>query len=486
MDNPSQHHDHDHDDLPAGHLALLTSVGIDIGSATSHLIFSRLRVGYPALHRRHPEILEREILSRSAVLLTPFAQDGAIEPEPLQDLIHNAFQQAGLTPQEIDTGAVIMTGEAARRRNARRIADLFADGSGRFVCATAGPRLETVLAAHGSGAIRLSRGQGLHLLNIDIGGGTTKVGYIQKGHLTAAAAWNIGARLVAFRDDGKLTRVEKAGRHFLERAGFPLSVGDEVDGAICSALAEKMAEALFGMLLGAQPPSSDLSIISFAQLPPRDQIDGILFSGGVAEYIYGREQRSFGDLGSYLGGALRKQAQASGLRLLEGAEGLRATVIGAAHHSMQLSGETIFLPDAHSLPIRNLRVVPLSVTWEPPIAERTRKAVLAALGSLDPEVKGDPLALALSTPPFIGYGSALELAEGLRAALRLLPPQDRPSALVFGQNIGQVVGGALAAEFKIPCIDEVALSELDFIDIGRPVSGESYVPVVIKSLTFGT
>lgn len=479
------HHDHDHDEIPGGPLTTLTSVGIDIGSSTSHLMFSRLLVGYPSLQRRRPEVLERKVLSRSAVLMTPFSEDWTIDPEPLKKLIRTAFEQAGLAPQEIDTGAVIITGEAARRRNARRIAEIFSDEAGRFVCATAGPRLETVLAAHGSGAVLLSREQGLNLLNIDVGGGTTKVGLIRKGRLTDTAAFSIGARLVAFEDGGVLTRLEEAGRQFLQQMGCPISVGDKLDVELCRSLSRRMAEFLFQMLRGEGPPWSEITITPFSQVLPLDQIDGVLFSGGVAEYIYSREQETFGDLGVYLGEEIKKQAQALGIQILDGAEGLRATVIGASQYSMQMSGETIYIPDANRLPVRNLRAFPVSVSWDSPVAEKSQKALLAAIRSIDPEVRGEPFALALSTPPFLGYGLALELAEGIRTALAALSPQDRPHALVFGQNIGQVVGERLAEDFKILCIDEVSLSELDFIDIGRPVSGEAYVPVVIKSLAFG-
>jgi ethanolamine utilization protein EutA len=151
---------------------------------------------------------------------------------------------------------------------------------------------------------------------------------------------------------------------------------------------------------------------------------------------------------------------------------------------MQLSGETIFLPDATALPIHNLRIFVVPVTWQAPVIERGQAAVQQVLGGRDPEVIGHPYALAVASPPFVGYGVAQELGEGLRRALLALPADDRPAMLVFGQNIGQVIGKMLESEIGIPCIDEVALSELDFIDVGRQVEGESYVPVVVKSLAF--
>ena len=182
-----EHHGHEHDGAVGPHTHL-TSVGIDIGSSTLHLMFSQLLIGYPSLHQRRPMVLERRVIARSRILLTPFSGDWNIEAAPLKALVDATFQEAGLAREDIDTGAVIITGEAARRENARKIAELFSDEAGRFVCATAGPNLETIMAAHGSGAVLKSREEGLTVLNIDVGGGTTKVSVIDDGRIRRTAA----------------------------------------------------------------------------------------------------------------------------------------------------------------------------------------------------------------------------------------------------------------------------------------------------------
>ena len=476
------HHSHDHDEIQSVKLGDLTSVGIDIGSSTSHLMFSQMHVGYPSLHCRRPEVLERKVLSRSPVLMTPFSRDWTIEMTPLERLVQTSFEQAGLKPEEVDTGAVIITGEAARRSNAKNIVEYFSTRSGRFVCATAGPRLEILLAAHGSGAIRLSQEKGLNLINIDVGGGTTKVGVINRGKLVDGGVFNIGARVVA-HEGGVLTRVERVGRSFFEQVGHPVSVGDSLDARACTLVSRKMSEVLFGIFGGATP-ADEIVVAPFTEAPPFHGVDGVIFSGGVSEYIYGREQRDFGDLGPSLGDEMKRHAEDFGWTLFNGVEGLRATVIGASQYSLQLSGETIHIPDVHALPLHNIRVYPVRVEWGPDVAVKSQKSVLGAIETMDAEVKGDPFALVIISPPFIGYGMALELAKGLRGALESLSPQDRPKVLVFEQNIGRVVGEALGDELKTLCIDEVTLSELDFVDIGRPLNDETYVPVVVKSLVF--
>jgi ethanolamine utilization protein EutA len=475
-------HGHDHEGLVGPHTHL-TSVGIDIGSSTSHLMFSRLLIGYPSLLQRKPIVVEREVIARSRILLTPFSGNWNIEADPLQELVDLTFEEAGLTRDQIDTGAVIITGEAARRDNAARIAELFADDTGKFVCATAGPTLETIMAAHGSGAVLLSREQGLTLLNIDVGGGTTKISVIEEGRIRATTAVNIGARLVAYDGAEATVRLETAGRRFLTALGQSIDFGAKLPAHLRQLLAARMAQVLFEALTQGKQPWDDFYVgTPLGELP---EIDGILFSGGVSEYIYGREERGFGDLGPFLGREIREQAEARGFNILDAGEGIRATVIGASQYTVQLSGETIFVPETMRLPVRNLRVFVVHVDWETGVSERAEAAVKKLLGERDIEVRGSPFVLAFSTPPFVGYGAVQDLAKGIDCALAALAAGDRPAALVFGQNVGQVVGGILAAKWNMPCIDEVSLTELDFIDVGEVVEGEGFVPVVIKSLAFG-
>jgi len=477
-----QHHDHDHDGAVGPHTHL-TSVGIDIGSSTSHLMFSQLLIGYPSLYQRRPQVLERRVIARSPILLTPFTGDWNIEAEPIKKLVDSTFEEAGLTRRQIDTGAVIITGEAARRANARRIAELFSDDAGRFVCATAGPTLETVMAAHGSGAVIKSREEGLTLLNVDLGGGTTKISVIDGGRIQDTTAINIGARLVAYDDSGTVTRVEKAGHRFLNDLGNELQIGRKIGEDLRARVARRMAYVLFDVLGGGAPPWDDLFITSSLRRLP--QLDGVLFSGGVAEYIYGRERNVFGDLGPDLGREIRAEAEKKGFRVVDSGEGIRATVIGASQYTVQLSGETIFVPEGAQLPVRNLRVFVVHVDWEPPIVERTVNAVRRTVQERDPEVCGSPFVLAFSSPPFVGYGAAQELAKGINQALGGLDSEDRPQVLIFEQNVGRIVGGILSSKWSVPCVDEITLSELDFVDIGEVVEGEGFVPVVIKSLAFG-
>jgi ethanolamine utilization protein EutA len=248
-------------------------------------------------------------------------------------------------------------------------------------------------------------------------------------------------------------------------------------------MARRMADVLFNAVMkGAQPWGDFYVSPGWSELPA---IDGILFSGGVSEYIYSREAKAFGDLGPHLGRAIREEVEKRGFNILEAGEGIRATVIGASQYTVQLSGETIFIPDSMNLPVRNLRVFVAQIDWEAPIADKAEAAVRSLIRARDDEVRGSAFVVAFATPAFSGYGAVQEMAKGIDRALETLPAEDRPVALVFVQNIGQVVGGMLSAKWNIPCIDEISLSELDFIDVGEVIDGEGFVPVVIKSLAFG-
>src|SRR5207344_2204922 len=102
-------------------------------------------------------------------------------------------------------------------------------------------------------------------------------------------------------------------------------------------------------------------------LPDTRGVDGVMFSGGVAEYVYQRESREFGDLGLLLGLALRRKVDAGALPwpLLPPGECIRATALGASEYSVQLSGNTIYISNPGALlPRKNLQVLQPSYVCE--------------------------------------------------------------------------------------------------------------------------
>jgi ethanolamine utilization protein EutA len=464
----------------------LTTVGVDIGSSTSHLMFSRIqlrRLGQ-SLSSRYV-VISREPIHRSRIRLTPYTASFTIDAGVLQGYVEESFAAAGLTPADIDTGAVILTGEAIRRDNARAIADLFAAYAGRFVCATAGHNLEAVLSAHGSGAVELSRVTGRLLLNVDIGGGTSKLTVVRAGEILETAAISVGGRLVAFGPGGRLTRVEDAARSVAERLGIEVALGEVLSPGSRQRLAEALGGALLEAMAGGSPGPAGRSLMLTDPLSPGLLPELITFSGGVSEYIYGREERDFGDLAQDLA-AVVAAAHPHPPAL---AEGIRATVIGASQYTVQVSGDTLALTRPGLLPLRNLPVLYVRLAEGADVSGAAVAAAIAAgFRRLDLEPGAQPVALAIDWLGIPNYRNLSALAEGVRSGLETSIAAGHPVVMVFRHDVAKLVGDILRKELghdgDLVSIDSVELQELDFIDIGELIDSRRVVPVVVKSLVF--
>src|SRR2546425_735456 len=353
---------------------------------------------------------------------------------------------------------------------------MFAREAGRFVCATAGPQLEAIMAAHGSGAVARSRG-GSAVLSVDIGGGTTKLAVCRDGEVAAVAVVNVGGRLVA-DDGGRITRLEEAGALVGDAVGLRLAVGQRIDEGAKASLAEKMAACLFEVI--DRHPLSPLTrrLMYTAPLADCGLIDIVMFSGGVSEYIYDRERAVFGDLGKALGKAVRSRLASHPLasRLATPLEGIRATVIGAAQYTVQVSGSTIFTPQPDLLPIRNLPVLSVRL-GEPLSVAGVAEAVRQAAQGDDADLLSGPLALAIRWPFGPSHGELTALGRGLGEALG---GRQTTGLLGFDRDMGRPVGSRLGelAEQVGPPVREIlrivhARPFGQGILVGAPVLGDA-------------
>jgi ethanolamine utilization protein EutA len=471
----------------------LTSVGIDVGTATSQIIFSRLllrRLGRELSSRF--AVAERKTLYLSPVHFTPYnAGRERIDDQALGRLVDAAYLEAGLTPRDVDTGAIILTGEAIRRDNARAIADLFAAQGGDFVCASAGHNFEALLAAHGSGAVSLSAQRECRVLNVDIGGGTTKLAVIERGRVLSTAAFHVGGRLVATDSEGVITVLEPGGRALAGQAGIERKIGHRLASAEIEKLADYMARAILSLTHDEKPAAEIEQLWLTAPLSGPKRYDAVIFSGGVGEYVYGKESKSFGDLGAPLGKALQRYLSNDALAwpLAPARECIRATVIGAAQHTVQVSGNTIYRSNDDLLPQKNLQVlrpaVELSGDIEP---AAVAQAVLGHFKIFDLEEGKDEVALVFR---WGGLPTAIRIAAFCRGLLEGLPgtlKSGRRIYLVFDHDLAGLVGIILRQELglnnDVLCIDGITLRDFDFIDLGRVLEPSGTVPVTIKSLVF--
>ncbi|MDP2268650.1 MAG: ethanolamine ammonia-lyase reactivating factor EutA, partial [Deltaproteobacteria bacterium] len=405
-------------------------------------MFSRL-----VLFRRGKEffsgytVVEREIIYRSTVILTPFINNNQlVDAAGLKDFIAQVYREAKITPAEIDTGAVITTGEAARKENTAAIIEALAGDAGKFVCAAAGPNLEALLAAHGSGAVKhsLQHHQGHHetILNVDIGGGTSKIALVKGGRILETCAINVGSRLIAWDTEGVITRIEEAGARVAAALGLKVGIGQRLPGEAGILLSAKLAELLFEILL--QKPLSDLarSLMITPELAYRGPIDTVVYSGGVAEFIYDEEARLFGDLGPWLGQAVQKNQQAWGVALGLPTERIRATVIGASQYTVQVSGNTIFLSDPQLLPLHNLPVIKLPPFPDPLTCREVADCVRKGFQLHDLGEGEQPAAIAVTWDQDPDCVRLHEFAAGMNMALPRSLAVGLPIVLVFDNDVG--------------------------------------------------
>ena len=497
-------HDHDHDDVGGEYdpttsslwlqdNITLLSVGIDIGSAGTQVIFSRVH-----LRRLSEEltsryfVVGRETVYQSPVALTPYLSEERIDDQAIGHIIDSAYEAAGVHPDHVDTGAVILTGEALRRENAKAIADVLAEVGGEFVCAAAGHHMESMLAAYGSGAAKVSHDRAAALLNVDIGGGTTKIALVDAGKVVHTAAIHLGGRLAVVDAEGRLTRLDPAGQRLAALAGCDWSLGGRVSEVDLCRVAAWMADALIAALTEDPAPPDVEGLWLTEPLGVAGGIAGAMFSGGVSEYVYGREDCDFGDLGRRFGHALRERLAAGRLPfpLLPAGECIRATALGASEYSVQLSGNTVYISSPGDLlPRKNLQVLQPPVTLGDTIDP---SAVAAAIRNHFRDfdiVEGDSdVALAFRWRGAPAYTRLAGLARGILEALPRTLAAEKPLFVVLDGDVAHTLGALLKDELgvasEVLVIDGISLWDFDYIDLGRVRMPSFTVPVTIKSLVF--
>ncbi|MCC7367475.1 MAG: ethanolamine ammonia-lyase reactivating factor EutA [Chloroflexi bacterium] len=494
------------------HNVQIVTVGIDIGSSTTHVMFSKI---YLQLVGEAPDVrgvvVARQILWQSPIWLTPYLSDNTIDIEALDAYCAEAYQAVEATRNEIDSGVVILTGEALKRVNARSIARMFAAEAGKFVCASAGHHMEAVLAANGSATVARSRRDKRTLLNIDIGGGTTKFALVRDGVVEATAAVAIGARVVARDEDGRLTRIDEPARLVAEELGISLTLGEALEQADENRIVRAWTDMLVS-IVKLEPPTGLVAKLMLTDplpthLPPR----ALTFSGGVAEFIYEREEQDFGDLGQPLAKAIRQALNRNrfGLpSLVHPSLGIRATAVGASQFNVQ-GGVNAYVPDESFLPLYNVPVLVPRIDLEGDVPSETIAASIHDALTRADIVEGEqPLALAfriLSDEPRPSLLHAL--AEGIRAALPHTIAGAAPLVLVVNQGVSNTfvrpstdahalsahrpavaVGSRLKEELGAAChtiaMENVHLAEFDFIDVAPVLRPSEVVPVTVKSLLF--
>lgn len=472
----------------------LTTVGIDIGSATSQLNFSLIE-----LQRENARfvVTRRELLYESDILITPYLDATTIDTAQLSAFIDDQYAKADMTNDDIDSGAIILTGLALAKHNSRAIADMFSEHAGKFVAVSAGDAIESTLACRGAGIEALSRETGQSVVNIDMGGGTVKYAYVSNGKLSRVGAIDIGARLITTDENNTVLKIEEPAAMMLASNDLTLKVGDQLDEETLDTLVRYMANEVLahaGVLAGRPQEDRLLRTPPLFDEAEHPSIDVISFSGGISEYIYGRETRTFGDLGKPLAEAVMDQVRSTGLVRVEPPKGIRATVLGASQYSLQLSGNTVYASDPALMPLRNIPVIKpdIDLQIDDLVFDEIREAIARSLAARERALDTDAVAIAMNWGGSATYTRLDVLA---RAFLATAGPEiaelhELPLIIVCDCDIAGLLGRHIqeltAQPIQLVTIDGIEVSEFDYLDVGAYVPGTGALPVVVKSLLFPT
>ncbi len=466
----------------------LLSVGIDVGSATSHLVFSNLILVRDEMSPTlRFNIEERNVIYEGKIIQTPFLEDKTIDIDELTAFFKEEYEHAGIDPADIQTGAVIITGESAKKHNAPQIAEALSKDAGKLVAATAGPNFESFLAAMGSGATARSRDLGKTILSCDIGGGTSNLAISRDGEVLSTSCIAVGGRLLALDSEIRIRQLADPAVKVMQHIGLDYRLGDRIAKEDIEKIASRMAEVLIEVIMGPARSSLAKKLMMTGNLDFSIPIDEYMFSGGVAEFIYGKKGR-YNDIGSILAKKIRSLIPKLKSPVVEPINKIRATVIGAGAYSLSVSGSSGFMDDKLTLPIRNIPVLRVDVDHTKLSVGHVVSMVTMAFQRHDLVEGQEVVALYFKDPARVNY-PALELfAKAMETALPNSIAKGIPIILIFEKDIACSVGNVIRRETSLNSnllsLDELSLNDGDWIDISEPLVGRQVFPVTVKSLVF--
>jgi ethanolamine utilization protein EutA len=473
----------------------LVSVGIDIGSSTSHLVFSRLTLrrerSFFNMSNRFM-LVEREIIYEGNIIFTPLLDTTTIDIEAIVVFCKEEYKKASITPDMVDSGAVIVTGETAKKQNAAEIANRLSSESGKFVSATAGPNFESLLGAMGSGIVQITQEKQNTILNVDVGGGTSNIAISSKGDVVSCSCINVGGRLLGIDKDFKIWRIDEPTEWVMKSLGNIYKIGDIIPESEVTKIAHAYAESLIEVMQGPATCPLGKKLMMTDDLDFSVPVNEYSFSGGIAELLYRDEEvtdkNPYDDIGYYLAKEIKSLMKTNNMALAESINKIRATVIGAGSFSLSLSGSTCYVDKEVKLPLNNIPVVPVNLTSQNFRPEIATQEVLRAYSKFDLEEGKDLVALYFDDPIYPKENLLKSFAQALEKALPNSLANNLPIILIFRRDLAKILGIAIRNETTIKtnfiCLDELHLSAGDWIDIGDQLHDTQAYPVTIKSLVF--
>lgn len=474
----------------------ILSVGIDVGTSTTQVVFSKLQMdnagGYFSVPR--VAIVDKEVVYKSEVYMTPLKTDVLIDTEALRDIVAAEFRKAGYRPEDTDSGAVIITGESARKENSDAVLKSLSDFAGDFVVSAAGPDMESLIAGKGSGAWQYSMDHHCRVANLDIGGGTTNVVLFEDGETLARGCLDIGGRLICMNPQGIITKVSPAAAVMAQAAGVSVSVGDRCDELKLTAVTRQMAAALNAYLgVGTKDIDAILRQIKTpgsSDFPVPEKVQAVFFSGGVADLIYheSADTWAYGDIGVLLGRAIRESRLFTDFQKMEPGETIRATVVGAGTYTTTISGSTITYSD-DIFPLKNIPVIKLDEELQEACFAGETEPVIRRIQWVLGQNDEEHFILAMPGKRNPGYMEMKRAAASIRQIMDRVQPPGEPILLVIESDIakamGQMIRQQLDLKRQVVAIDSIHVEDGEYVDMGKPMMNGMVIPVVVKTLIFG-
>ena len=474
----------------------ILSVGIDVGTSTTQVVFSKLQMdnagGYFSVPR--VAIVDKEVVYKSEIYMTPLKTDVLIDTEALRDIVAAEFRKAGYRPEDTDSGAVIITGESARKENSDAVLKSLSDFAGDFVVSAAGPDMESLIAGKGSGAWQYSMDHHCRVVNLDIGGGTTNVVLFEDGETLARGCLDIGGRLICMNPQGIITKVSPAAAVMAQAAGVSVSVGDRCDELKLTAVTRQMAAAL-NAYLGVGTKDIDVILRQIktpgsSDFPVPEKIQAVFFSGGVADLIYheSADTWAYGDIGVLLGRAIRESRLFTDFQKMEPGETIRATVVGAGTYTTTISGSTITYSD-DIFPLKNIPVIKLDEELQEACFAGETEPVIRRIQWVLGQNDEEHFILAMPGKRNPGYMEMKRAAASIRQIMDRVQPPGEPILLVIESDIAKAMGQMIRQQpdlkRQVVAIDSIHVEDGEYVDMGKPMMNGMVIPVVVKTLIFG-
>ena len=474
----------------------ILSVGIDVGTSTTQVVFSKLQMdnagGYFSVPR--VAIVDKEVVYKSEVYMTPLKTDVLIDTDALRNIVAAEFRKAGYRPEDTDSGAVIITGESARKENSDAVLKSLSDFAGDFVVSAAGPDMESLIAGKGSGAWQYSMDHHCRVANLDIGGDTTNVVLFEDGETLARGCLDIGGRLICMNPQGIITKVSPAAAVMAQAAGVSVSVGDRCDELKLTAVTRQMAAALNAYLgVGTKDIDAILRQIKTpgsSDFPVPEKVQAVFFSGGVADLIYheSADTWAYGDIGVLLGRAIRESRLFTDFQKMEPGETIRATVVGAGTYTTTISGSTITYSD-DIFPLKNIPVIKLDEELQEACFAGETEPVIRRIQWVLGQNDEEHFILAMPGKRNPGYMEMKRAAASIRQIMDRVQPPGEPILLVIESDIAKAMGQMIRQQpdlkRQVVAIDSIHVEDGEYVDMGKPMMNGMVIPVVVKTLIFG-